>query len=79
MPEIDRWSETHYYVQLADILRAQIAGGEFAPGQALPSEQHLMDTYRVSRGTVRGALAILRDEGLIETVKQRGSRVAPAK
>lgn len=79
VPEIDRWSETHYYVQLAAILRKQIGGGEFQPGQPLPSEQHLMDTFGVSRGTVRKALGMLRDEGLIETVRQRGSRVLPEK
>jgi DNA-binding GntR family transcriptional regulator len=72
---IDRWSEEPYYRQLAAIIRAQIEAGELAPGQPLPSEQHMMDTYGLARNTVRQALAALRESGHIETRKRRGSRV----
>ncbi len=75
--EIDRWAEEPYYQQLAAILRADIRSGGLGPGEALPSEPQLMHTYGVSRGTVRKALEVLRDEGLIETVRRRGSRVRP--
>ena len=74
---IDRWSEEPYYLQLSAILRAQIEAGQFAAGQPLPSEQHLMDTYGLARNTCRMALAVLRDRGYIETHKRRGSRVLP--
>lgn len=76
--EIDRWSGEFYYQQLAGILRGQIGRGELEPGQRLPSEQELMDTYEVSRGTVRKALEVLREEGVIQTVPIRGSRVTPS-
>ena len=75
--EIERWSEVPYYVQLAGILRERITAGDFAPGQALPSEAALMRTYSVSRGTVRQALGLLRRAGYIQTVPVRGSRVLP--
>ena len=72
---IDRWSEEPYYLQLSAILRAQIEAGQFAAGQPLPSEQHLMDTYGLARNTVRQALGVLRESGHIETHRRRGSRV----
>lgn len=75
--EIDRWSAEHYYLQLAGIVRGQIEAGDLQPGQPLPSEQHMMDTFEVSRGTVRKALEVLREWGLIQTVPLRGSRVRP--
>ena len=50
------------YLDLADTLRDRIAGG--ARG-ALPSEAELGGEYGVSRVTVRRALELLRDEGLV--------------
>ena len=73
--EIDRWAEEPYYSQLAAILRADIRSGRLKPGEALPSEPQLMHEYGVSRGTVRKALEVLRDEGAVQTVHRRGSRV----
>jgi GntR family transcriptional regulator len=75
--EIDRWSETPYYEQLAALVVAQIAGGELGPGQPLPSERHLMDTYGLSRATTRRALEVLAERGWIVTHRRRGSRVTP--
>lgn len=63
------------YVQLADSIAAEIAGGLLAPGQILPSEPYLMQTHDVSRGTVRAAMAELRARGLIETRAGKGSYV----
>jgi GntR family transcriptional regulator len=63
------------YVQLADLLGGQIERGELRPGQPLPSELHLQQTYGVSRGTVRQAMRVLRDRGLIITVQAHGSYV----
>lgn len=82
--DIDRWSETPYKEQLAAIIRAQIQAGQIPavetegepePVRWLPSEKYLMERYRVSRSTVRGALEVLRDGGWIETHRRRGSRV----
>jgi DNA-binding GntR family transcriptional regulator len=77
---IDRWGDPRPLpVQLAAILRAQILAGEFdvVPDQKLPSETTLMQEYGVSRNSVRGAIALLRDEGIVQTRPQYGSRVAP--
>lgn len=60
------------YVQLADILRRQIHSGELAPRRPIPSIRTLMQTYEVSDGTVKKAVQVLRDEGLVRTVPGRG-------
>ncbi len=61
-------------MQLAAILRTEVA--RTPPGRLLPSVRTLMQTYGVSDGTVKHALAQLREEGLIRTVQGRGSYVA---
>jgi len=63
------------YVRISDTLRRQIASGDFRPGDLLPSEAQLMAEFRVSRHTVRAALARLEQNGLITRVKGRGSVV----
>jgi GntR family transcriptional regulator len=53
------------YHQIADSLREQITRGEHPAGHPLPSERELRDQYAVSLTTVRRAVAILREEGLV--------------
>jgi GntR family transcriptional regulator / MocR family aminotransferase len=62
------------YEQLAAILRARIAAGDFDRGP-LPSVTTLMGTYDVGRDTVIRAIDVLRKEGLVFTVKRRGTYV----
>jgi len=69
--------KTTLYVHLLTELRQQIFDGRLPEGSRLPSEAELSDTYDVSRGTVRQALGILTNEGLIERVKGSGSYVRP--
>ena len=66
---------TPLYVQLADVLRQMITSGELQPRSALPSESYLQQEQGVSRGTVRMAIGILRDEGLVITIGGRGTFV----
>lgn len=63
------------YAQLADVIRQQIAAGELAANRPVPSELSLQQTYGVSRDTVRHALDILREEGLVVTVRGKGTYV----
>jgi DNA-binding GntR family transcriptional regulator len=53
------------YEQLAARLRADILTGRLQPGQRLPSERDLEQTYGIARLTVRRAIAVLRAEGLV--------------
>lgn len=63
------------YKTIADELRAAIHRGDYGPGDVLPSESKLCDTYAVSRPTVRHAVAILRTEGLLDVEHGRGAFV----
>jgi GntR family transcriptional regulator len=63
--------------QVADVLRHQIHAGAF--DDVLPSEQQLVAEFEASRNTVRDALALLKDEGLIDRVPKVGTRVARRK
>jgi GntR family transcriptional regulator len=52
--------------QLFLVLHDEIARGALAPGDPLPTEQVLCEQFRVSRVTVRRALASLAEQGYIE-------------
>jgi GntR family transcriptional regulator len=66
------------YRQLADELRARIYDGTYPRGSRLPPEAELIAAHRVSRVTVRLALGLLREEGLIEPSPGRGTFVREA-
>jgi DNA-binding GntR family transcriptional regulator len=72
---IDRDAGRPVWRQLADILRGMIESGEIQPGKLLPSQRTLMQRYEVSDGTVKHALALLREEGLVDTEQGRGTYV----
>ena len=63
------------YRQIAGILRRRIESGQYPPDTRIPTESELMETFEVARTTARRAIAVLREEGLIYTVPQRGSYV----
>ncbi len=60
------------YERLAGMLRDRIATGTYARGDKLPSEMELMDESGLSRSTVRHALKVLVDEGLVRTERTAG-------
>jgi GntR family transcriptional regulator len=76
---VDPQSAAPVYVQVADILRARIESGQLLPDRPVPSESHLQQEFGVARGTARKAIALLREQGLVVTVKGRGSYVHPAR
>jgi GntR family transcriptional regulator len=63
------------YLRIADDIAARIASGELAPGARLRSERDLAEHFGVAYGTVRRAMAVLRERGLIETIHGRGTFV----
>lgn len=64
------------YHQIAEELRARVSSGEYAAGRLLPSESDLSAEFSVSRVTVRKALELLRDEGLVNARQGFGWFVA---
>jgi len=63
------------YVRIANALSEQIAAGVFRPGDQLPTEPQLRAQYKVSPMTVRRAISLLLDRGLVTTVQGKGTFV----
>src|SRR5258708_33025076 len=63
------------YQQIADRLRELITAGVFGPGERLPSEPDLIEEYQASRNTVRLAIALLTNQGLVVTRQGLGTFV----
>jgi DNA-binding GntR family transcriptional regulator len=71
---VDLESPVPLYVQLADILRAQIRDGTLV--SKVPSIRTLAQAYGIANVTAARALELLRDEGLIVSAKGKGYYVA---
>ncbi|WP_167558800.1 GntR family transcriptional regulator [Bradyrhizobium canariense] len=69
-------SQLPLYVTLARLLTSDIEAGRWAAGEQLPTIAALAETYGVARVTIRQALGVLSDEGLIKTIQGKGSFVA---
>src|SRR5215472_11529942 len=65
--------------QVADGIERGIAEGHFAAGERLPGETEIAETYRVNRHTVRRALAVLAERGLVRAERGSGTYVEAAK
>jgi DNA-binding GntR family transcriptional regulator len=72
---VDPFGAEYAYVQVADDVQRRIAQGEI-PAK-LPSERSFAEEYEVAYTTVRHAMALLRDRGVIVTVHGRGTFVKP--
>ncbi len=73
--EIDPSAPEPVYEQLAAQLRERIVSGEYPPRSAIPSITRLCQETGLAVGTVRKAIAVLVDEGLVSTVPGKGSYV----
>lgn len=63
------------YRQIADVLMQHIQQGKYAVGEVMPTEVELAAQLKVSRGSVREALQILEDGGVVERARKLGTRV----
>lgn len=63
------------YEEIAESLRSRIAGGEFAPGETLPSGRDLAEQWSVSRATAVKAMDVLRNDGVVEARQGTGFMV----
>lgn len=63
------------YQRIADHLQSDLDKGRIAPGERLPAERLLAERFDVNRQTVRQALQLLRDRGMV-TTGRRGTRAA---
>ena len=76
---LDPESGRPLYMQLADIIAAKIASGEYQPDRVVPPSARLAQEYGIAVMTARRAMQELRERGLIYTVSGKGSYVMPKK
>ncbi len=72
---LDPTSPVPLWAQLADGLRALIASGQIAPGEAIPSVRELARGLGINPATAARACRVLADEGLVRTRRGAGSVV----
>lgn len=63
------------YRQVAARLREAIQRGEYAPGQALPSQPELARRFGLNQTSINRAIALLGHEGLVRVEQGRGAFV----
>src|ERR1700754_3636793 len=74
-PSLARLNTTSLYETCATALNREIETGALLPGQRLPSERSLGDALGFTRLTVRRALQVLAQRGLLEPDERRGWQV----
>lgn len=65
--------------RIADDIRLDIIGGKLARGEQLPTEAALAERFSANRHTVRRALAVLAEEGVVRAEQGRGTFVNEAR
>jgi len=63
------------YIQLAALFRERIKAGKWPVGARLPTLEELVTECGVARATIRQAMDLLADEGLIERHRAKGTFV----
>jgi ABC-type glycerol-3-phosphate transport system substrate-binding protein len=76
MSPIDRKTPIPAYFQLQEFLRKQIQDGVWLPGEKIPTEEELCESYNLSRTPVRQALKELVFEGLLTRTAGKGTFVS---
>ena len=68
----------HKYAELALKLRSDIRNGVYSDGERLPSENELVSDTGYSRQTIRQAIGILENEGIVSRIQGSGTYVRKA-
>jgi GntR family transcriptional regulator len=77
MPVLASGNPVPRYARLAQLLRQRIDKGVWKPGDHLPRLEDLMQEFDVSRVTVRQAVGLLAQGGLVSVGRGRGTIVQP--
>lgn len=70
-------SEAPLYIRISRTLKDEIVSGVYPVGSLLPTEDSLCERFSVSRYTVREALRLLREDGLVSSRRGAGTVVVP--
>lgn len=79
MQRIDRDLPLPLYYQVYQQLEAELTDGSRKPGDYYSTEMELQERFQVSRATIRNALTMLEDSGLINRITGKGIFVAQLK
>jgi len=63
------------YEEIVEQIRQLILDGHIKPGDKLPSERHLVESFKVSRASIREALSALEMMGLVEVRTGEGAYI----
>lgn len=74
--DIDPRSSTPIYLQLVDGIKRAVARGMLVPGERLPTVRELASGLSLNPNTVAKAYQRLEQEGIIETMRSRGTFIA---
>ena len=69
-------SRVPLYIQVASVMRRRIDTKHWLPGQKISTLVELEREFQVARVTIRQAIDILREEGLLHSQQGRGTFVA---
>ncbi|HEU4660936.1 MAG TPA: GntR family transcriptional regulator [Pseudolabrys sp.] len=69
-------SRVPLYIQVASVMRRRIETKQWSPGQKIPTLVELEREFQVARVTIRQAVDILREEGLLRSQQGRGTFAA---
>lgn len=69
-------SRVPLYIQVASIMRHRIQSGQWSPGQKISTLEELEREFEVARVTVRQAVEVLNEEGLLDVRQGRGTFVS---
>lgn len=70
---------TPLYKRIAGRIKEDITSGVLKVGDAIPTEAHLSQQFEASRVTVRQAIKLLVEEGLLEKIQGSGTYVSEGK
>src|SRR5688572_7421414 len=68
-------NENPLYVALSSLLQTQLVDGDLLPGTRLPTIEQIARQYGVAKVTVRQALGLLADKGLVHSIQGKGTYV----
>lgn len=74
-------ADVYIWQAVVDEIKRRIADGRYQPRMPVPAERRMAEEFGVATNTVRHAVAVLREEGILRTLPQKGTFVteeAPA-
>lgn len=69
-------SRVPLYLQVASVMRQRIDTGHWTEGQKISTLEQLAEEFAVARVTIRQAVELLREEGLLDAQQGRGTFVS---